>query len=394
MSIYAQHGYGKSDKISRGIEDGNIGGIILSPKDENPNKIEEYIQFIYKNFKDVDLIFDPQFYVSTITPAKEGNLLRYDYYKSNLIRANFMRHKDIMEYVTNTIDYQYKIKLNKIVSPTIIVDDFNDPWSQISLTMAQEAEIYNSSLDNSKPLLISICFNETALKNSEAVSEYLDMLSLLDVKGFYIVVKRENKNSAFEIDPQILSKLMYFSYTLSTINQYEVIFGYTDFVGIPIYCTGIKAMSTGWFNGLKQFTLSRFQPSTGGRRPLPRYTSKQLLNAILQIPELQTIYELGMIDSVISNTKMDSALKVNPAGVPWLADIECLQHWEVLHDITNKIDTMDSISKKLDYTLKIISEANNIYLELAKKNMIWDTAHYHLEQWTRGINDFRNEIGV
>lgn len=394
MAIYAQHGYGKSDKISRGIENGNIKGIVLSPKDENPIKMQEFINQIMSKYRDVEIIFDPQFYVSTISPVKEGNLLSYGYYKPNLIRANFMRHKDIMEYVINTIDYQYGLNLPKIVSPTIIVDDFNDPWSQISLTMAQEAEAYNSTIQDSRPLLVSICFNETALKNSKAVNEYLDMLSLLNVAGFYISVRREGRNSAFEIEPDILSKLMYFNYILSYINQYEVILGYTDFVGIPIYCTGIKAISTGWFNGLKQFSLSRFQPSTGGRRPLPRYTSKELLNCILQIPELQTIYDLGMIESVLSNTKYDSILKVNPGGVLWASDVECLQHWNVLDEIAKKIDEKNSIKVKLDYTLELISNAKALYLKLEGKRMIWETSHHHLEQWTRGIKDFRNEIGV
>lgn len=394
MAIYAQHGYGKSDKISRGIENGIIGGIILSPKDENPTKMQEYINHIMNKYKDVEIIFDPQFYVSTISPAKEGNLLEYDYYKPNLIRANFMRHKDISEYVVSTIKYQYELNLTKIISPTIIIDDFNDPWSQISLTMAQEAEAYNSAIQDAKPLLVSICFNETALKNREAVNEYLDMLSLLNVAGFYISVRREGRNSALEIEPDILSRLMYFNYILSYINQYEVVLGYTDFVGLPIYCTGIKAISTGWFNGLKQFSLSRFQPSAGGRRPLPRYTSKELLNCILQIPELQTVYHLGMIESVLSNTKYDSILKVNPAGVSWPSDVECLQHWEVLDEITKKIDSISNVSGKLDYTLELIANANALYSKLEDKKMIWETSHHHLEQWIRGITEFRNEIGV
>ena len=127
MAIYAQQGYGKSDKISRGIEDGNISGIVLSPKDENPTKMQEYINYIMGKYKDVEIIFDPQFYVSTISPAKEGNLLKYDYFKPNLNRANFMKHSDILEYIVKTIDYQYNLNLDKIVSPTIIVDDFNDP---------------------------------------------------------------------------------------------------------------------------------------------------------------------------------------------------------------------------------------------------------------------------
>ena len=56
MSLFVQHAYGKSDKIDNGIGDGNISGIILSPKAETPQNLEMYIKNIERvrkklNFK-------------------------------------------------------------------------------------------------------------------------------------------------------------------------------------------------------------------------------------------------------------------------------------------------------------------------------------------------------
>ena len=48
MGLYVQHAYGKSDKITNGIKDNNISGIILSPKAETPSNLEEYVDEMKK----------------------------------------------------------------------------------------------------------------------------------------------------------------------------------------------------------------------------------------------------------------------------------------------------------------------------------------------------------
>ena len=43
MGLYAQHGYGKGNKINKAIESNNISGVILGPKGESPKKIIEFV---------------------------------------------------------------------------------------------------------------------------------------------------------------------------------------------------------------------------------------------------------------------------------------------------------------------------------------------------------------
>ena len=43
MGLLAQHAYGKSTKISDGLENGVLSGVILSPKAEKPEKLKEFI---------------------------------------------------------------------------------------------------------------------------------------------------------------------------------------------------------------------------------------------------------------------------------------------------------------------------------------------------------------
>lgn len=396
MGLYAQHGYGKSDKIDRGIVDGQLSGVILSPKDERPDRMHEYIQHLNTLYPKIEVFFDPQFYATTIIPINEGKLSEYEYFTSGLTRRNFMIPSDLTGYVRSTIDYQIGLGLNNLISPSVFIDDFNDPWSQIELSLAVESQVYHSSLNRQTTLYISLCINETALRNLGAVNEFLDMLSILQVGGFYIIIRREGNNCKPQIEPTILQNLLYLCYVLSTLNQYDVILGYTDFVGIPLYGTGIKAISCGWHNTLREFSYSRFQPSTGGRRPRERYTSEQLINSILRIPELDTINRLGRLGQVLSNTRYDSGIRTNPTNSPWTLDISCLHHWEILDRIMREIDKRTNVTDKFDYILELISQAETVYNALNNARIIFEdkSGSSHLQQWRTAIEGFRNQTGV
>lgn len=188
MALYAQHGYGKSNKIERGIDAGHLGGVILSPRDEKPENMVDYIHQLRTSYKNLQILFDPQFYVSAIIPSKEGYLSHYEYFQPNLTRRNFINPANIAMYVRNIIDYQAMLNVSRIISPTILFESFNDPWSQISLTLANASASYYAELENVPPILISICFSESALSNFDALNEFLDMISLLGVQGFYLII--------------------------------------------------------------------------------------------------------------------------------------------------------------------------------------------------------------
>jgi len=65
MYVYAQHGYGKGNMIEEGLREGHIKGVILSPRHETPDNIEQYIADLRDEFgNEVTILFDPQFYVT------------------------------------------------------------------------------------------------------------------------------------------------------------------------------------------------------------------------------------------------------------------------------------------------------------------------------------------
>src|SRR2546427_11519836 len=106
MNIYAQHGYGKSDYIEEALTKGHIQGVILSPRDEAPSALKTFATAIHKKFlKKATILFDPQFYVTTIPAAKDGNLPSYPYYAPSLTRATFTP-STVQKYAKEVINFQ------------------------------------------------------------------------------------------------------------------------------------------------------------------------------------------------------------------------------------------------------------------------------------------------
>ena len=77
MSLYIQHGHGKSDKIDLAIEDGSANGIIFAARNEKVEKLDHYLDQIIDPPSDLELLFDPQFFVSVLTPENDRYLGDY-----------------------------------------------------------------------------------------------------------------------------------------------------------------------------------------------------------------------------------------------------------------------------------------------------------------------------
>lgn len=395
MALFAQHGHGKSDKINRGIEAGFLDGVIMSPRDEIPSGLINYVNDLRSHFSELPILFDPQFYATTVTPAKDGKLPDYPYYHGGLTRGNFISSNDIGRYVQETLDYQMRLPLSNLISPTVLFDDFQDPWSQIALSMAQESINYYSTLSGASPLLLSLVFSETALRSPDRMGEFLDMVSSFRTTGFYIILRRANEQYMTQMDPNVLESLLYLIYVLSELNNYEVVVGYADIIGILLHAVGVKVTACGWYSRLRQFSLARFQPSTGGRAPRDRYTSIPLLNSVLVIPELDSIYRSGLINEVLTGTSHDGMLRTDPANASWTKDISCLHHWEAIHQTINSV-AQGVINQRLALMLTLIGRAKAIYARLAQNGVLFEqhSGPGHLDQWQRSIQNFKNSAGI
>jgi hypothetical protein len=242
--LVAQAGYGRGDKVGAALEAGLVGGVILSPKDERRARLEACVTELRAAHHEAMIMIDPQFYVTTVNAPRDGKLQDYDYYSENagLNRTQF-GPRQVQDYVRACLDYQYTSLngISYVVSPTVLFDDFRDLWSQIALNMAEASIDYHSTLDEPAPLLVSVVTSELALRTATGLSEFLDVLSSLETRGFYVVINRSGQSYQSAMDQRAMENLLYLVHVLAQLNDYFVVVGYSDWLGLLLHAAGAAA---------------------------------------------------------------------------------------------------------------------------------------------------------
>ena len=177
MALYLQHGHGKSDKISTAFQEGVASGVILSARNESRKNMSTCIQELQEY--GCEILVDPQFYVSTLVPPKDGYLPQdyKEYYTAGRTSADFISAKKNRQYATGTLDVQLGLKVTTLLSPSVIFDSFSDKWCQTALTLADASVEYHAELTDAPPLLLTIIFDESALSSKGELDKFLDIVT-------------------------------------------------------------------------------------------------------------------------------------------------------------------------------------------------------------------------
>jgi hypothetical protein len=402
MSILAQCGYGRGGKIEQGLRDGVVHGVIMSPRDERKDRLEQAIQDWGGSYPNALVMFDPQFYAASLNNPRDGHLNEFDYYNNSrgLGRTHFSGTR-IQGYVRECLNYQQQTfgrNLAYLFSPTILFDAFRDSWSQIALNMAVESADYHSSLNSPQPLLISLVISETAFQTMDAVEEFLDALTEIDTEGFYIIIRRNSASAQNAMESAPFGRFMYFCHVLRTINEYDVIVGYSDWHSFLLEAAGVTHTATGWYQNLRQFSLGRFQASSGGRRPLKRYSSAPLLSCPLINPELQDIYLANLLPRVLSGSNHDAILQNGPAvgEANWTDEISCLAHWYSLNALSQRLSALPTQSARIQDAERLMQNALTLYAQLGSQNVSFNptTGPDHIREWQDSLREFRALAGL
>lgn len=404
MYIYAQEGHGRGSKIQEGLRAGNLTGVILSPFDESELRQAVFIKELRLEFKDaVDILFDPQFYVSTLNPVRPRDLQGYDYFKPNLTRDDFTRPANIREYVSKTFDCQERLNLPRWISPTVMINDFSDEdsWRNISMSLANESVDSAGERQALGKLLVSFVFDEAAVRSMASLDSFLDTLTGWRIKpaGFYLLMRyRDERKYPANLEEAPLANLMYLVYVLSGLHGLEVILGFMDLPGLLLHAVGAYATGTGWHQSLRQFSLKRYQPrKPGGGGPNDRYTSAPLLNSILVVPELANIAEQGLNDMVLTRNDYDAAMdSATPGNAPWPQNTSYQHHWAVLASLARDISSQLDISDRLDRLQEMIDRALGIYDTIDAAGIVFseETSRRNIEQWRGAVQRFRGMARV
>ncbi len=390
MTLLAQHGWGKSDKITTALDEESISGLIVSPRDETPDNAASLITSIASDYPESVRLFDPLFHAGMITPANDGKLPDYGYYRPNLTRRDFIGTARYAGYAADVLGFQYGLDVSAIVSPTIELVAFGDSSAQIALQLADASAAHHAGQSDKRPLVTSFLINENALGSRDDLDAFLDAVTVMDAGGFYLMMSRASSTHSPLIEADRLAGFMYMVYILRVVNRFDVYCGYSDLIGLPLHAAGATGTACGWAGTLRRFTFTRFRPPTGGRRPRPRYLSTPVLESVL-ISELDQIYEAGIIEQFISGTDYDTEFRTKPPySVPWADRDAALHHWAALATRINEIEAMTvedalaTLSDWIDTAEAIRGDAERLGVQFEPPS------GDHLDMWRRAIEQFRD----
>lgn len=369
---------------------------MLCPRYEDPATIQGWSSALKSLLKPPPyVLFDPQFYVTAIHADRVGKLPDYDYYSPSLTRSSFTS-ANIADYVKRTLDFEATLQISRFVSPTVLFLDFRDPWSQIAVSLAQESIDYHRALKTKQGLLVSLVVDEAALRNREALNEYLDTITAFDAKGFYVVVRRSDPLYPGSFDEASLLGLAYLTHVLAKVNGFEVVHGYTDTHAPILSVAGAAHTCTGWFSTQKQFSFKPFEEPAGGRQPKDRYTSGPLMNTVFVNPELNSIFAAKRLPEVLTGTKYDGILRPGPTRVAWPRKIATLHHWATLSRTCSAVTASKDVRTNASNLERLLQDSLALYSSLGISGITFEAMNGKRDPslWQRVVASFRTELGL
>ena len=388
MKIYAQHGFGEGDKIKKGLEEKLISGVIFSPRDINPEKLEQKLDE-YNVREGIELILDPQYYTCLIGSNPNvniGKLEQYPYFKFET-KSKLEEEKNINTILKSSIEFQDRLPLTSIVSPNILIShSFDSREAVIAKNFIRLSKNNYTPKDKNKPLICTLVVAKEALTNLNELQEFLNEITILDnpPDGFYILIAFRSGESRAELfNSDTLAAWMLINHSLK-INGFKVINGYSDLISPILSCTGADAGGTGWWSNLRIFSIDKFMPvSSGGRLPIQRYLSRNLLNRI-------TFYEFDALRELVPdiiNGKETDKYYIN--GEPDRS-IEILQTWDVLNSICNELSN-ETLFQNISNLQKIIDRAFSTYSKITSLVQLDPKSNSdHLEPLNYAISKFKS----
>lgn len=383
MKLLAQDGHNAGQKISNAIEAGFIDGAIVVAKCHDKDAVANFITNNLDPAHHV-VLFDPEFYAASLPDADNlGKLETHDYFKANLTKSD-LKPKSVIEFAEKTIQSQLDYGLQKFISPTVIIEGFN------SFSSGQAYNMYLASIDAcdepEENLYLSLVATHPSFSKKNEIEAFLNDITTLDVKGFYVVVDRSSAYSTIWNNPQELAGLLLLVNVLATAG-YEVHVGYTDASGLLSLAAGASSIATGWFKNQRIFKHSRYY-SSGGRNPKQAYFSSKLLNFTIVEDELNQIVTLGLSDQVMSGVEGDEELISTIDDPAWNQNAQLMNYWSALKSVINELD---AASDKMNFMESKVDAAIATYRHLATSGVTFDTETgiTQVERYKEAISIYR-----
>lgn len=364
-SFWAQHGYGKADKLQRLNAAGLLAGVVLSPADEEPATLRATVSSV----EPAASLLDPQTYVYSI-PG--GTARCHPAHQLDFPGLNWgMSAAEVESLVKRVIAANDAIGLQDIIAPSCLQRSFGDVWTGLSLQMTRTTL---DVLGTDRRIFVSCVIDESALDQWRDVESWLDVVTQLDAHGFYVIVARTSQAPypASWVSSRLVNFLRLI-YSLGELNGYELVTGYSDVEGALAVAAGASGAASGWYYSLRAFSEGKWQPSTGGRAPSPRVFARGLLTPISAIGE----GERAAATSAASSVFPDPAVRhqISTGAQNWSQVDSWNQHLHELSTLVNDIGGLATTAARLDAVQNLVDDAITATQSLENQGIPLATAY-------------------
>jgi hypothetical protein len=381
MSLWVQQGYGKGDKLDDLEATDRIGGIVLSPGDESPNTLQTTAHTCSSWGWAVGV--DPQTYVYNI-PQASGRL-----HADNGIDLGPLHWgaspDEVRDHARAVVALNRRLGTTITIAPAPLQQSFADVWAPVALQYARAAL---SEADT--PVYASVVVYDTGFSAWADVERWLNEITRLDIEGVYVIVARGQREYPPAWVPDVLANVLRIIYRLAVVNQYRVIWGYSDLAGVLGTAAGATGVASGWFYTLRSFSPSKWQPSTGGQQPVPRVLAAGLLSPLEATSEGNAIARSTEGEEAIRSGDVRRAIAQRPDA--WGQTDAWGQHLRALAAIVDNVERRQpGTSAALDYVDRRITMALERLRRIQGRGIAINPAHRTaLESFSRALASLRS----
>jgi len=394
MKVYAQDGHQRSDKITRGLQEGLLDGAIFSARYLPPERALETLQEARNSRPAAEILLDPEFYASLSMGwenAQLGKLEKWDYLRT-FRRRDLVRSEVVRGALTTVFERVANLPVTAHIAPNVYIPhSFDSMEASVALGFIEQArECFE---DKAKPVYATLSIDRKTLLNTKEFLDFLNEMTGIDSRpdGFYVLVgggsvtERSDVVHSEIMDARVLGAWMMLNFAL-TQNGFRVINGFADIISPFLNATGAVGCATGWWSNLRVFSMGRYVRSNGGggQAPIIRYLSKRLLNRI-KIDELNIAEFLPEVINGLPHDKEYQSQDDLPTRT-----LEALQSWEALGSLNEEADSPD-IEKSIAILKDRLHRANEAYYTLNTYGLLrgLDTNLEFLRQLEDGLEVFK-----
>lgn len=330
MKIYAQHGFGPKDKLTRGLQEKIIAGVILSPRYWDPNRMRSEILNLQSEGSEIAV--DPEYFASDYIAHPSPNLgaLEDWPYFRRPRKPELITGSAIPGVISEALTAQLALGVNQLITPNIYIRQADSIDTAIALNFLNKAKSCADQI-TTKPVYGTLAIHRDALLAGQNFRDLLDSLTGMGnpLDGYYLVVgSREQQSTGKYIrsdlsHPEVIANWMYANYVLS-LNGARVINGYSFLLAPLLGICGSSASASGWTSGLRKFCIDRYVRVQGKASPPSlRYVSNRLLSHVRQA-DLDAF--TAIVPEVVNGLSLDDVYAEREPN----RTEEALQSWEAL----------------------------------------------------------------